>query len=233
MKRLLNSMIATAALAVVAACSSDETVTGGIVTTGDASVRVVNGYNTPVSVSVDGQVAVASVAAGEIATAAAPHGAHSIKVQPLSGGSASAPQSVTLAAGGRSSIAAVRSASGAVATMALDDTNSVVAAGKTKVRVLHLAPNAGTLQVYRTQPDYQTPIAWQFPFNYQAEFNSLSAPFYESTVGTWEIRVWQTPASASGWESASVRVTIPLGSGEKKTVVLLDKPGGGVRFELL
>jgi hypothetical protein len=184
MKRLFTSMIATAALAVVATCSSDEIVTGGIVTTGDASVRVINGYSTPVSVSVDGQLAVAPLAAGEIATAAATKGAHSIKVQPLSGGSASAAQSVTLAAGGRSNIAAVRSASGAVGTMVLDDTNSVVAAGKTKVRVLHLAPHAGTLQVYRTQPDFQQPIAWQFPFNYQAEVNSLSAPFYESTVGT-------------------------------------------------
>jgi hypothetical protein len=99
------------------------------------------------------------------------------------GGSASAAQSVTLPADGRVS-PRFRSASGAVGTMVLDDTNSVVAAGKTKVRVLHLAPNAGTLQVYRTQPDFQQPVPWQLPFNYQAEVNSLSAPFYESTVGT-------------------------------------------------
>jgi hypothetical protein len=49
-------------------------------------------------------------------------------------------------------------ANGAIGSSVLDDTNSVVPAGATKVRVLHLAPSAGTLQVYRTQPDYQQPI---------------------------------------------------------------------------
>jgi hypothetical protein len=63
--------------------------------------------------------------------------------------------------------------------------------------------------------------------------NSLSAPFYQSTVGTWEVRVWQTPANATGWTSAPVKVLIPLGSGEKKTVMILDDPAGGVRVELI
>jgi hypothetical protein len=117
--------------------------------------------------------------------------------------------------------------------VALDDTNSVVPPGATKVRVLHLAPNAGTLQVYRTQPDYQQPISWQLPFTYQAEPTSLSAPFYQSTVGSWDVRVWQMPADASGWASAPVKVVLPLAGGEKKTVLILDKPGGGVRVELL
>ena len=127
----------------------------------------------------------------------------------------------------------MRAASGAVASATLDDTNNVVPAGATKVRVLHLAPNAGTLQVYRTQPDYQQPISWQFPFDYQAAPTSLSAPFYQSTVGSWEVRVWTSPADASGWASAPVQVVIPLASGEKKTVLILDKAGGGVRIELL
>jgi hypothetical protein len=39
--------------------------------------------------------------------------------------------------------------------------------------------------------------------------------------------------SAAGWESATVRVNIPLGSAEKKTVVILDKPGGGVKVDLI
>jgi hypothetical protein len=229
--RPLSSTIAAAALAFAAACGSESTATECCVS-GAASVRVINGYNTPVSVSVDGQLAVASVPAGEIATASAPAGAHAITVQPI-GGSGSSAQSLTLAAGTMPSIAAVRSASGSVSTIALDDTNSIVAAGKTKVRVLHLAPNAGTLQVFRTQPDFQQPISWQFPFNYQAEISSLSAPFYESTVGTWEIRIWQTPANASGWDAATVRVSIPLKSGEKKTVVILDKAGGGVTVNVI
>ena len=132
-----------------------------------------------------------------------------------------------------STIAAVRSSSGALSSVALDDTNSVVPSGATKVRVLHMAANAGTLQVYRTQPDYQTPISWQFPFTYQAAPNSLSAPFYQSTVGTWEIHIWQTPADASGWGAAPIKLVIPLTSGQKKTVLILDAPGGGIRTEVI
>ena len=89
------------------------------------------------------------------------------------------------------------------------------------------------LQVYRTQPDYQKPISWQFPFIYQPTPTSLSAPFYQSSVGSWEVRIWQTPADSTGWATAPVKVVIPLKSGEKKTVLILDKPGGGVRVELM
>ena len=99
--------------------------------------------------------------------------------------------------------------------------------------MLHLAPNGGELQVYRTQPDYQQPTRWQFPFTYQSDPNTLSAPFYQSTVGSWEVRIWQSPADASGWASAPVKVVIPLASGGKKTVLILDNPGGGVRVELI
>ena len=141
-------------------------------------------------------------------------------------------QSITTTAA-LSSIVAVRSANGTVPTAVLDDTNSVVPSGATKVRVLHLAPNAGELQVFRTQPDFQQPVSWQFPFTYQAQFNSLSAPFYQSTVGSWEVRIWQAPANASGWANAPVKVVIPLGSGEKRTILILDNPAGGVRIQLI
>lgn len=80
---------------------------------------------------------------------------------------------------------------------------------------------------------YQQPISWQFPFTYQAQLNGLSAPFYQSAIGSWEVRIWQTPADASGWANAPVKVVVPLNSGEKKTILILDKPGGGVRIELI
>jgi len=199
---------------------------------GTPSLRVVNGFTTPVEVSIDGNVAISSLAAGEIATAAPTSGGHSLSLRPVGGG-VSSTQSISTTTGGMTTVAAVRSLSGSVSATVLDDTNSVVPAGATKVRVLHLAPTAGTLQVYRTQPDFPTPVSWQFPFNYQAEPTSLSAPFYQSTVGTWEVRVWQTPADASGWANAPVRISIPLESGQKATVVILDKPGGGVKVEKL
>jgi hypothetical protein len=158
-------------------------------------------------------------------------GTHTLVLRPTVGG-ASISQSVTAAAGALSTIAATLEAGG-LSSAVLDDTNSVVPSGATKLRVLHLAPNAGTLQVYRTQPDFQTPVPWQFPFNYQPDPTSLSAPFYQSTVGAWEVRVWQTPADSSGWATATTRIVVPLQSGAKATVVITDNLGGGVRIQVI
>ena len=218
-------------LSVVAACGSD-TVNDCCPPAESPSLRIVNAFTAPVDVLVDGEVVIQSLAAGAIDSAAPATGSHSLVFR-RAGAGASASQTINSAAGALNTIAAVRAPNGTVASAVLDDTGSVVPSGATKVRVLHLAPNAGELQVYRTQPDYQQPISWQFPFTYQSQPDALSAPFYQSTVGSWEVRVWQTPADASGWATAPVKVIIPLKSGEKKTVLILDKPGGGVRVELI
>jgi hypothetical protein len=199
---------------------------------GPPALRVVNAFTAPVDLLIDGAVAIPSLAAGSIGTAGPAAGAHALVLRPTgSGGSVS--QSITTATGSLKTIAVVRASNGGVASAALDDTGSVVPPGATKVRVLHLAPNAGELQVYRTQPDFQQPISWQFPFTYQAEPTSLTAPFFQSTVGTWEVRIWQSPANASGRTNAPVKVVIPLASGEKKTILMLDNPGGGIRVEVI
>lgn len=218
-------------LSIIAACGGDGTTACCTNQNGETAVRVINAFTTPVDVLIDGNVAIAALAAGAIGTAVPSSGAHTLVLRPTTGPSAS--QTITTTTGAISTIAAVRASSGAVSSVALDDTNSIVPSGATKVRVMHFAPNAGTLQVFRTQPDYQQPIAWQFPFNYQPNPDPLSAPFFQSTVGTWEVRIWQTPTDASGWANASVKVVIPLTSGQKKTVLILDKPGGGVRVETI
>ncbi len=229
MRHLLRfSLLLLTSLA--AACAS-ESVTA-CCTTGDATLRVVNAFTSPVDVVVDGNVVVSALAAGAIGTASPAAGAHTLMLRPVGSG-ASISQSITSTTGSMSTFAAVRGSSGALASAALDDTNSVVPSGATKVRVLHLAPNAGTLQVYRTQPDYQQPVSWQFPFTYQATPTSISAPFYQSTVGTWEVRIWQTPTDASGWTNASVKVVLPLTSGERRTILILDDAGGGIKTQVL
>jgi hypothetical protein len=217
-------------VAVLAACQGDAVT--ACCDAGPTGVRIVNAFTIPLDVLLDGSVAIAALAPGTLGTAQVSSGNHALVLRPAGAGSPLS-QSITAATGAISTIAAVRAPGGAIATAILDDTNSVVPNGATKVRVLHLAPGAGTLQVYRTQPDFQTPISWQFPFNYQADPTGISAPFYQSTVGTWDVRVWDTPADATGWANTSIKVLIPLASGEKKTVIILDKPGGGVRIELL
>jgi hypothetical protein len=215
----------------VAACGNDSTTGATCCSGADGSLRVINAFTGPVDVLVDGNVAISGLPAGTIGSAAPASGTHSLVLRPASG--AAVTKSITTSTGTVATIAAVRTTSGGVNTAVLDDTGSIVPAGKTKLRVLHLAPSAGVLQVYRTQPDYQTPVQWQFPFTYQENPTSLSAPFYQSDVGTWEVRVWQSPADASGWSTTTTKVVVPLGSGERKTVVILDKPGGGVRIEVL
>jgi hypothetical protein len=216
-------------LALVASCESTTTL---CCTQGQTGLRVINAFPTAVDVLIDGNVVISGLSAGTIGTTSPTTGTHTLELR-ANGTTATATKSLTISAGALATIAAVRNSTGTMGTAALDDTGSVVPAGKTKVRVLHLAANAGEIQVYRTQPDYQTPISWQFPFTYQASFDALSAPFLQSDTGTWEVRVWQTPASASGWATAPVKVVFTLGSGEKRTIVVLDKPGGGVMAEVL
>jgi len=217
-------------IAALAGCGSDQPT--ACCSTSSNGLRVVNAFSLPVDVLIDGAVAISSLVPGAIDTATAAAGGHTLSLRPVGPGVASS-RSITMASGALTTIAAVRSSSGTLASAVLDDTNSVVPAGATKVRVLHLAPNAGTIQVYRTQPDFPTPVNWQFPFNYQADPTPISAPFVQSTVGTWEIHVWQTPADSTGWATAPIKVVLSLKSGEKQTVVILDKPGGGIRYELL
>ena len=220
-----------AALAALVACGSDTPAACCTVATA-GGVRIVNAFTFPIDVRVDGNLVIPALSPATIDTASLPAGGHTLTLQPVGPG-ISVSSSLTLAAGAVNTIAAVRSTSGSLASAELDDTNSVVPPGATKVRVLHLAPNAGTLQVYRTQPDFPTPVQWQFPFNYQPDPTSISAPFVQSTVGTWEIRVWQTPADSSGWSTAPIKVVLPLQSGEKRTILILDKAGGGIRAEVL
>ena len=229
--RIARTLIPFVALVTAASCDLSTTSLNG--TAGNPpAVRVINAFTGAVDVLIDGNVALSSLAPGQVNIAPAPPGNHTLMLRPTAGGS-SISQPMTSAQGAVSTIAATVGASGALSTAVLDDTNSVVPANATKLRVLHLAPSAGTLQVFRTQPDFPTPVSWQFPFNYQPDPTSLSAPFYQSTVGSWEVRVWQSPADASGWNSATVRVTVPLASGEKATIVILDNPGGSVRAQVI
>ena len=226
-RHLLASLLA---VLLTIGCGSD---TGtSCCSTGPIALRVINGYTAPVDVLIDGRLAMAALATGAIGTISATSGAHTLELR-ATGAVVTQSQSLATSAGAISTVAVLRSASGTLTSAILDDTNSVVPAGATKVRVLHFAPNAGTLQVFRTQPDYQQPISWQFPFTYQAAPTSLSAPFYQSTVGSWEVRIWKAPADSSGWSSATVRVIVPLAGGQKKTILILDALGGTVRTEVI
>ncbi|HTT68356.1 MAG TPA: DUF4397 domain-containing protein [Gemmatimonadales bacterium] len=196
-----------------------------------SSVRVVNAFGVPVDVFVDGSLVVSGVPPGELDTVAQPPGDHAVGF--AASGGAPVSVHVTTVADGINTVAAVRIGA-ALAASDLDDTAAIVPAGATKVRVLHLAPSAGEISVYRTQPDWGTPIAWQFPFTYDSVTTGPGCPYYQSTVGTWDVRAWRTPSEDSlGWAGTTAHVTVNLRSGEKRTVLVLDKPGGGIKLRVI
>lgn len=216
-------------LSALAACRSSDLARPAI---SGPAFRVINGFPGPVDVLVDGSLSAASVAAGALDTVAGSAGAHTVQLRPA-GTSTPVSIGVTTAAGTMPTLAAIR-VNGALNVSDLADTNAIVPSGATKVRVLHLAPNAGEIQVFRTQPDYGTPVEWQFPFLYDSVITALNNPYIQSTVGTWDIRAWRKPSEVSlGWDGTAARATISLASGQKATVVVLDKPGGGIQLSVI
>jgi len=211
--------------AFIVGCGSDpmtDCCTDGATKTG---IRVVNGFTTPVEVAVDGRLVIPLLGAGAIDTVATEPGRHLIDLH--TGGSAASAQWVEVPADVMRTVVSVRNSSGIVSAVTLDDTSAVITDGL--LRVLNLAPNAGELQAFYTQPGYSVPLSvYAGPLAYQT---GSWAPFIGINLGDYEVRVWQTPADSSGWESAAARMVVPLAEGEKATVVVFDRPGGGVRLE--
>lgn len=214
------TLIATAIL--VASCGDDAVSPGS---GSGASLQIVNGATQAVDVRVDGTLRASNVSVGALSSVldVAP-GSHAVQLTPAGTTTGGATVTVNLASEARSTVAATRASSG-VSAVALADTGLVVGVGRSKLRVMHLASNAPALDIWRTQPDYQTPISILFPYTY------LSGATVESSAGTWEVRVW--PTGAGSWTAASSMITVPIGSGQIRTVVTLDAPGGGVKLQLL
>lgn len=99
-----------------------------------------------------------------------------------------------------------------------EDTNAVAVAERSKLRVMHLAPNAPPVDVWRTQPDAATPTRIMTPFGYGA-----TSPYLLSDPGEWN--VWVTPADGAVDDTLAQTGPIALGSLEVATVFLLDSAG--------
>ena len=85
----------------------------------------------------------------------------------------------------------------------------------------HMAANAPPIDVYRTQPDFQSFVTFMTPFPYRA-----SSPFILSDPGNWVIRVTAQGTNQVLAESGPIRVDALW----IRTVLLLDAPNGGIRI---
>ncbi len=212
-----TSLALLAGLALTLACSDYGSGTnyGG----GSAILRIVQSAADPTAVQVrwKGQSIGTSLAPGGVsALLSVSSGTAALELNPTGGGTASS-RTVTFADGKRYTIIAQDSA-GVVVPQVLDDTNAVVAAGKSKLRVIHSATQAPAIDIWRTQPDFQTLIQVMFPFAYQA-----ASPYLESDPGDWSIVVTPEGQTDTLYSSGPINV----GVGKLVTVVIIDNTAAG------
>ena len=210
-------IIPVLAAAVLSACADSGS---GPDDTGLALSGFLNASSAPVDVLVDGVPVLTGVATsvvrsfGDTPLAA---GAHEVRVRSSGTTTGGAVVSLTVAPGDQPNIYAFQPPGSALSARAFADTGAVVPAGKSKVRVVNLAAGSD-IDIWRTQPDYQTPIRFQFPFPFDPE----PGPYLQSDAGTWHVWItstgdWSTRLSETG------PITIP--SGEKRTIVVVDSAG--------
>jgi hypothetical protein len=113
----------------------------------------------------------------------------------------------------------------------LTDTGSVVPSDKSKLRVVHFAASAPPIDIWRMQPDFQQLLTIMFPFRHREV-----SPYLQSDPGDWRVLV-STEARSGGIPVLndtlflSDPITVP--AGESRTVIVLDREGGGIRATVI
>jgi hypothetical protein len=182
---------------------------------GDGSgMQVLNATRSAVDVLVDGDPKRVGLGPS-LAAAIAPlgPGVHSVALRAPGGARADLLVTTKL---GASRTVVVYEASGGIGGAALADTGALVPEGKSKVRVVNLAPSS-SIDIWRTQPDFQSPTRFQFPFPYNPE----PGPYFQSDAGEWH--VWITPTS--DWSLKLSEVTLNVPSGGRGTIAVVDSAG--------
>ena len=229
--RRAAALAAALTVAGTVACG-DAPSSAGERTAGDAALRVINGDVAPVAVVVDGKTVIASLAQGTISPVlAVPTGARRVELRGAAGVVSSV--DVTTAPTDTPTVAA-RSLAGRTQALVIADTGRIVPPNASKLRVVHLAASAPSLDIWRTQPDFQTPITIQFPHPY-----GVASPYVQSNPGTWEVRVSRGSGLpdgrpvAGGWDRALARLVVSVPAGQRRTVAVLDGPGGTIRLQVV
>src|SRR5262249_47312603 len=153
------------------------------------AIRVVNASQGLVDVIVDGQTLLHGLQVATVSDRiSVSSGSHQIRLTAPSGPSA---QVQIDAATGATRVAVVTPGASSLVASVLVDTGAIVPAGKSKLRVVHLAANAGSIEIWRTQPDFQSPVHIMTPFDYQA-----TSPYLQSDPGNWEVFVTRSGTTA-------------------------------------
>jgi len=221
--KLLTLLLAATAL--TTACDDDDDNTGP---EGEARVRVVHASPDAPNVDVlldDAEVLsdVPYLASSDYLAASA--GDHNLKVNAAGTATTVIDADVTLADGTDYTVIA----SGLVAEITpivLVDDNSTPAAGNARVRAIHGAPSAPAVDIYVTAPGADLEAA--VPVLTGVAFGDV-ADYLEVPAGDYQVRV--TPAGTKTVAIDSGALT--LESGQVRTAIAVDAPGGGEPFDIL
>jgi hypothetical protein len=214
-----------AASALTAACSDDDDNTGP---EGEARVRVV--HASPDAPDVDVLLDDAEVL-GDVPYLTAsdylglPAGDHNLKVNAAGTATTVIDADMNLVDGTDYTVIASGLAE-AIEPIVLQDDNSTPAAGNARVRAIHGAPGAPSVDIYITAPDAD--LETTIPLLVSVEFGDV-ADYVEAPAGDYQVRV--TPAGTKTVVIDSG--TFTLSSGQVRTAIAVDAVGGGAPFDLL
>lgn len=120
--------------------------------------------------------------------------------------------------------------SGLLRPSVLSDTGAIVPSNKSKLRVIHFAQAAGAIDLWRTQPDFATPVRIMFPFDYGDE-----SPYLQSDPGSWRVMVSTAVANPGDPmpDTLANSGLINVPAGQSRTVVLVRTEAGQFQFAVL
>ena len=192
-----------------------------------AQLRVVHASpNAPnVDVLVDGTVALTNVpfrtASGYLAV---PAGTRELQVRAAGTATTVIDADAPLAEGRAYTVLATGLVA-SIAPLVLEDDLAAPAAGNAKVRLVHAAPGAGTVDVYVTAPTAD--IATAAPTLAAVPFRAASA-YLQVPAGSYRVRITPT-----GTKTVAIDVNAALAAGQVRTAVAVDATGGGAPFGAL
>ena len=221
--KLLSLLLAASAL--TAACGDNNNNNGP---SGQSRVRVVHASpDAPaVDVLVDGASALSNVPyLGASDYLELSDGAHNVKVNATGTSTTVIDTDVDLADGTDYTVIAAGLLAD-IQPIVLTDDNSTPSAGTARVRAVHAAPGAPAVDVYVTAPGAD--IASASPVLSNVAFGDV-ADYLEIPAGDYQVRV--TPAGTKTVVIDSGALT--LASGQVRTAIAVDSPGGGGPFNLL
>jgi hypothetical protein len=146
-----------------------------------------------------------------------PAGTQSVMFEPIGGSATGSTQQMTFEAG-RQYLLVTQDSLGVVVPSVIADTGAAPVPGKSKLRVIHSAALAPAIDIWRSQPDYDTLIRVMFPFGYRE-----SSPYLQSDPGDWTVAV----SHANVVDTLYRTTPINVGAGKLVTVIVLDSSSAG------